>query len=130
MYAYVKLFASRSRGIQIMSGASHSRQLASASNDQTVRLWDAKTGAAGHILELDIAIHTLSFFTCRQHLQTNWGVLDTSSLFPSAVSHSSSCSPSLSVANNWVTFGRIYLRSSGDRSLKCLCVQNCLKEFK
>jgi hypothetical protein len=55
------------------------------------------------MLEFDIAIHTLSFFTCSQHLQTNWGVLDISSLFLSAASYSSSCLPSLSVANNWVT---------------------------
>ncbi len=55
------------------------------------------------MLELDIAVHTLSFFSCGQHLQMNWGVLDISFFFRGAASHLSDCFPSLFVANNWVT---------------------------
>ena len=54
--------------------------VASASPDNTVRLWDAVTGAALQMLELSIMTRTLSFSTSGQYLKTDRGVLDVSSL--------------------------------------------------
>ena len=54
--------------------------VASASSDETVRLWDAVTGAALQRLELGITTGTFSFSTSGQYLITDRGVLGVSSL--------------------------------------------------
>jgi WD40 repeat protein len=66
----------------------------SVSDDSTVRLWDAATGAALQTLELGVTTRTLSFSTSGQYLIMDRGVLGVSSLQssldPLAESHSES----------------------------------------
>ena len=50
--------------------------LASASDDNTVRLWDAATGAARQTLQVDAVITTLSFSNDGSYIETNCGRLD------------------------------------------------------
>jgi nucleoside phosphorylase len=76
------------------------KQLASASGDTTVRLWDAVTGAALQRLESSIITGTLSFSTSGQYLITNRGVLGVSSLQLSP--DPSEQLRTLFVSNDWV----------------------------
>jgi WD40 repeat protein len=76
------------------------KQLASASGDATVRLWDAATGAALQTLELSITTSILSFSASGRFLKTNMGVLDVSSLPVSP--GSSEELRTLFVLNDWV----------------------------
>ena len=75
--------------------------VASGSDDHTVRLWDAGTGAALQTLGLGIPITTLSFSTSGQYLKTSRGVLDIRSLKLSP--DSSEKLRVLFVSNDWVT---------------------------
>jgi WD40 repeat protein len=52
------------------------KQLASRSDDRTVRLWDLATGAALQALKVNAIVATLSY------LDTDRGVIDTGLLFP------------------------------------------------
>jgi WD40 repeat protein len=75
--------------------------VASGSDDRTVRLWDAGTGAARGTLTVGTIITNLSFSSSGQHLKTDRGVLDLSSLLLN-VSSSSDCWLPLFVLDNWV----------------------------
>jgi WD40 repeat protein len=74
--------------------------VASGSHNDTVRLWDAVTGAALQMLELSITTRTLSFSTSGQYLKTDRGVLDVSSLklSPDPLEHLRT----LFVLNDWI----------------------------
>jgi WD40 repeat protein len=72
--------------------------MASASADRTVRLWDAKTGAVQHTLNVDIVIRNLSFSASSQHLKTERRVLNISS---------SGCLRALFVSDKWVAIEHV-----------------------
>jgi WD40 repeat protein len=74
--------------------------VASGSDDNTVRLWDAGTGAQLQTLDLGITIKTLTFSTSGQHLKTDRGVVHISSL-KSFTSSSEQVRP-LFVSDDWV----------------------------
>jgi hypothetical protein len=75
--------------------------VASASDDNTARLWDAVTGAALQRLKLGITTGTLSFSTSGQYLITDRGVLGVNSLqlSPDPLEQLRT----LFVSNDWVT---------------------------
>jgi WD40 repeat protein len=54
--------------------------LASASDDKTVKLWDAGTGAVLQTLEVNAILQTLSFSDEGTFLHTNRGLLHAASL--------------------------------------------------
>ncbi|KAH0563496.1 hypothetical protein GP486_001931 [Trichoglossum hirsutum] len=73
--------------------------VASGSGDETVRLWDAGTGAQLQTLDLGITTNTLSFSTSGQHLKTDRGVFHVSYLESFT---NSSEQVRLFVSDNWV----------------------------
>ena len=81
--------------------------MASASRDNTVRLWDAVTGAQLQTLNLGIMTRTLSFSTSGQHLKTDRGVLPVSSL--ESFTNSSEQVRPLFVSDDWIEEGKSIL---------------------
>jgi len=51
------------------------RLIVSGSADNTVRIWDAATGAQRHLLPIDTLLRFLSFSSCGKHLVTDRGTL-------------------------------------------------------
>lgn len=76
--------------------------VASGSDDHTVRLWDATTGAARGKLKVDVMLQSLSFSSCGRHLRTNRGVLSIHLFSSSDVSLTSQSLGTLFVSNDWV----------------------------
>ena len=74
--------------------------VASGSYDETVRLWDAATGAALQTLKIGIVINKLLFSTSGQYLKTDRGVIDITSLKVSL--NSLEQLRTLFILNNWV----------------------------
>ena len=77
--------------------------VASGSDDNTVRLWDAATGAARGTLDgHSNSVSSVAFSPDGQLVETDSGVLDIRSLLSSAVSHSSNHLDILFIENDWV----------------------------
>ncbi len=49
--------------------------IVSGSGDNTVRVWDAATGAERRVLPIDTVLWFLSFSSCSKHLVTDRGIL-------------------------------------------------------
>ena len=83
--------------------------LASASFDKTVKLWDASTGASLQTLEVDTVVHTLSFSKTDTFLQTDRGVLGTTSISTGIVlsQHTTFDRPFLQ--KQWILWGQKYM---------------------
>ncbi|KAF2186301.1 hypothetical protein K469DRAFT_664193 [Zopfia rhizophila CBS 207.26] len=79
--------------------------LASASSDRTVKLWDTGTGAVLQTLEVDTVVRALSFSEDGTYLQTDRGVLHTTSRSPSDVLSRPSPSHGIFVKEQWVCWG-------------------------
>ena len=83
--------------------------LASASRDNTVRLWDTATGAALKMITLASAVHLLSFSPDRQFLETNRGLLPLEGLEGYYTSHISAQpipQPCIFLDQNWVLLNK------------------------
>jgi WD40 repeat protein len=79
------------------------KALASASWDNTVKLWDAGTGAVLQTLETDAAVQTLSFSDDGSLLDTNRGMLRTTSLPPGESLSRRNLSRGILVKEQWIT---------------------------
>ncbi|KAF2183951.1 hypothetical protein K469DRAFT_581137, partial [Zopfia rhizophila CBS 207.26] len=83
--------------------------LASVSYDKTVKLWDASTGAVLQTLEVDAVVRTLLFSKDGAFIQTDGGALHTTlhttSLPSSDVLSRSSLLHGISVSEQWVRWG-------------------------
>ncbi|KAK3904059.1 hypothetical protein C8A05DRAFT_14043, partial [Staphylotrichum tortipilum] len=72
------------------------RLIASGSYDETVRVWDAATGAERCVLPIDTILRFLSFFSCGRHLVTDRGTLR----LPDADCR---CSHHIFATRSWIT---------------------------
>jgi len=79
--------------------------LASASADTTVKLWDVSTGTVLQMLKLDAVIQALSFSKDGTYLQTDRGVLYTTSRSPSGVLSRLSPLHGIFVKEQWIYWG-------------------------
>lgn len=79
--------------------------LASASNDRTVKLWDAGSGAVCQTLEVDVVVRTLSFSDDGIFLQTNRGLLHTAFHPDSAIISRPNLPRCVFVKELWVSWG-------------------------
>jgi hypothetical protein len=83
--------------------------LASASDDNTVRLWDAAAGAALKTITLASAVHLLSFSPDGQFIKTNRGLLALKGLEGYYTSHISAQpipQPCIFLDQNWVLLNK------------------------
>ena len=124
--------------LQTLEGHAHSviaiafppdgKQLASASYDRTVRLWDAATGSALQTLETDGALQELSFSSDGQYLNTDRGQLSFGSLDPGVVSPQSmgrGREREIFVKKTWVVQGmKKTLWLPSDYRATCAAVRN------
>jgi WD40 repeat protein len=83
--------------------------VASGSGDETVKLWDARSGTEQATLEIDSVVTELCFPTDTSQLYTNRGVLDIPSHIPYMSSRPSTLSPTSSpglfVRDQWIMHG-------------------------
>ena len=77
--------------------------VASASDDRTVRLWDAATGAALQTLEINQSLESLSFSGNGRYLKTDRGSLSLSSDISSACLDQERSICMVLVNDDWVT---------------------------
>jgi WD40 repeat protein len=80
-------------------------QLASASNDETIRLWDAVTGAARQTFKVNAVIQTLLFSSDGSYLETDMGLVDTTSSLAGAVPPQLSLLHGVFVKEQWIARG-------------------------
>jgi WD40 repeat protein len=92
-------------GVKAVAFSPDGKLLASGSNDETVKLWDAHTGAALQTLEVDAVLRTLSFSDDRTFLETDRGMLRTTSLPPGEVLSQRNLARGILVKEQWVTCG-------------------------
>jgi WD40 repeat protein len=79
--------------------------LASASGDKTVKLWDAGSGAALQMIEVDAIVQNLSFSDDGTSLKTDRGLLHIAPVSPSAVPSRRNIPRSIFVKEQWVEQG-------------------------
>jgi WD40 repeat protein len=77
--------------------------VASASDDMTVRLWDAATGAARGTLEVHVSIGNLSFSMDGQYLETEKGSICLQLLSPDASRPQVQSLCNIFVKGDWIT---------------------------
>ena len=78
------------------------KTLASASGDETVKLWDAGSGTVLQTLEVEDAIYNLSFSSDGTHLQTNRGMLHVLSVSSTSITAPHRLLSAISIKDQWV----------------------------
>jgi WD40 repeat protein len=106
------------------------RLLASAGHDETIKLWDAGSGAALQTLEVDAVVLTLSFSDDGTFVQTDRGPLHTAFLSDGAVVSRPNLPHSVFVKEQWVSLDMenlLWLPS--DHRPSCVAVHGSIVGF-
>ena len=82
------------------------KQLASASGDKTVRLWNVATGAALQTLEVAATVSNISFSRDGQYLETSRGLLSIQSSFTNSSLPQAQSLCTIFVKGDWITRDR------------------------
>jgi WD40 repeat protein len=77
--------------------------VASGSNDKTVKLWNAATGALQQTLEVKGLVTSLNFSRHGPYLKTNLGSFKIQSLYNSNTFITSQTKPEIVIEGQWVT---------------------------
>jgi WD40 repeat protein len=94
-----------SNSVNAVAFSRDGKVLASGSDDNTVKLWDAGTGAVLQTLEVGVTVWAVSFSKDGTFLQTDRGVLLAKSLSSSNSVSQLSPSHSIFVKDQWICWG-------------------------
>jgi WD40 repeat protein len=81
------------------------KQLASGSDDRTVRLWDAATSAMLQTLETKATAYTLTFSTDGLYLQTNRGAIQIYPSISTNIPTQSTSTSNMFIKDHWIGQG-------------------------